>query len=279
MSKPSSNVQLAQAICQLIEAHLEESLTLADLGEHFERSPAQIQRVLKSVLGISPRQYAEACRIERLKHGLKQGRTVTQALFEAGYGSMRQLYERASALLGMTPATYRKGGTGMLICFGLTDCPLGRLLLGATEVGVSAVYLGDEDEELIAELHREYPKATIEESGSHLQDWLGELVAHLEGDRPHLDLPLDVQATAFQWQVWQELQKIPYGSTRTYSEVAEALGQPTASRAVGSACAKNPVSVIVPCHRVLREDGKLGGYRWGLDRKRALLDSEKQNES
>jgi AraC family transcriptional regulator of adaptative response/methylated-DNA-[protein]-cysteine methyltransferase len=175
----------------------------------------------------------------------------------------------------MTPATYRRGGRGMRLRYALSDCPLGRLLLAATERGVSAVYLGDTDGELEKALRKEYPAASVERDDATLRQWLGELLDHLRGQQPHLDLPLDVQATAFQWRVWQELQAIPYGSTRTYSEVAEALGQPKAARAVARACATNPVSVVIPCHRVVREDGSLGGYRWGLKRKRALLDREK----
>ena len=196
------------------------------------------------------------------------------ALYEVGYGSSRGLYERASAQLGMTPATYRRGGRGMCLRYTLADCPLGRLLLAATERGVSAVYLGDADAELEQALAREYPAASVEREAP-LRAWLEELLDHLRGQQPHLDLPLDVQATAFQWRVWQELQKIPYGSTRTYSEVAAALGQPQSVRAVARACATNPVSIVVPCHRVVREDGSLAGYRWGLQRKRALLDQEK----
>ena len=200
------------------------------------------------------------------------------ALYEAGYGSSSRLYERAAAQLGMTPATYGRGGRHTSIRYAVADCPLGRLLLAATDRGVCALYLGDRDGPLEEELGREFPEAQRRREAG-LGDWLAELVAHLEGRRPHLELPLDVQATAFQWRVWQELRAIPYGSTRTYHEIARALGQPTAARAVARACATNPVSVVIPCHRVVREDGDLGGYRWGLERKRALLARERQEAS
>ncbi len=272
------HVGLVRQVCSYIEEHLEEPLTLAVLGEQAGLSPAHLQRVFRRIMGITPRQYADACRLGRLKARLRDERTqtVTTALYEVGYGSSRSLYERASAQLGMTPGEYRRGGKGMCLRYTLADCPLGRLLLAATERGVSAVYLGDRDAVLEKALRKEYPAASVERDDNTLRVWLKELLDHLHGQQPHLELPLDVQATAFQWRVWQELQAIPAGSTRTYGEIAEALGQPTAARAVARACATNPVSVLIPCHRVIREDGELGGYRWGLHRKRALLDREKK---
>jgi AraC family transcriptional regulator of adaptative response/methylated-DNA-[protein]-cysteine methyltransferase len=212
----------------------------------------------------------------RLKERLKEGPNVTTAMYEAGYGSSSRLYERAATHLGMTPATYHRGGKSMQIRYTLVDCPLGRLLLAGTGHGVSALYLGDDDAKLEAALTKEYPAAKVERDDGGLKPWMAELLEHLRGDRPHLDLPLDVQATAFQWRVWQELRKIPYGSTSTYLQIAQALGQPTAARAVARACATNPVSVVIPCHRAVRGDGGLGGYRWGLDRKQQLLDREKE---
>jgi AraC family transcriptional regulator of adaptative response/methylated-DNA-[protein]-cysteine methyltransferase len=265
---------LVRRACRLLEEDLEATPTLSELGAALDVSPAHLQRLFKRFLGLSPRQYAEACRTGRLKQRLREAKTVTTALYEVGFGSSRGLYERATTHLGMTPGTYRRGGKGMRLCYTLADCPLGRLLLAATERGVSAVYLGDRDAALTQALVREYPAAIIERDDKVLRDWLEALLAHLRGQQPHLLLPLDVRATAFQWRVWQELQKIPAGSTRTYGEVAEALGQPTAARAVARACATNPVSVVIPCHRVIRGDGDLGGYRWGLSRKRALLELE-----
>jgi AraC family transcriptional regulator of adaptative response/methylated-DNA-[protein]-cysteine methyltransferase len=268
------HLELVQNACRYIEENLESPLTLSALGEHLGVSPPYLQRTFKRLTGISPRQYADACRLGRLKSRLKKRRTVTMALYEAGYGSSSRLYERAAAQLGMTPATYQRGGPAMQIRYTLVPCPLGRLLLAATERGICALYLGDVDAPLEAALGREYPRAAIQRDDAALKLWLGDLLQHLSGQRPHLKLPLDVQATAFQWRVWQELQRIPYGSTRTYGEIARALGVPTAARAVARACATNPVSVVIPCHRVVREDGGLGGYRWGLKRKRALLDQE-----
>jgi AraC family transcriptional regulator of adaptative response/methylated-DNA-[protein]-cysteine methyltransferase len=273
-----ARVETIRDICRYIEVNLEGPLTLAELGRRAGLSPQHLQRTFKRVTGISPRQYADACRLGRLKSRLRQRRTVTMALYEAGYGSSSRLYERASSQLGMTPATYQRGGRAMDIHYTLTDCPLGRLLLAATERGVSAVYFGDSDASLEAALAREYPAAQITPDNGRLRPWLAELLEHLRGRQPHLDLPLDVQATAFQWRVWQELRRIPHGSTRTYQEIAERLGQPTAARAVARACATNPVSVIIPCHRVVRGDGDLAGYRWGLERKRQLLEQEREGK-
>src|SRR5262245_25661041 len=225
-------------------------------------------------MGISPRQYADACRLGRLKARLRETDTVTTAMYQAGYGSSSRLYERAAAQLGMTPGGYRRGGKGMSIRYTITDSPLGRLLLAGTDRGVSALYLGDGDAELEAALKREYPAAVVRREDGGLGPWLKAVLDHLGGGLPHLDLPLDVQATAFQWRVWQELRKIPYGSTRTYTQVAAALGRPTAVRAVARACATNPVSVVIPCHRVVRGDGDLAGYRWGVARKKKLLAQE-----
>jgi AraC family transcriptional regulator of adaptative response/methylated-DNA-[protein]-cysteine methyltransferase len=274
----AAHVEVVRVVCRYIETNLEEPLTLADLGRQAGLSPQHLQRTFKRVTGISPRQYADACRLGRLKSRLRQRRTVTMALYEAGYGSSSRLYERASSQLGMTPATYQHGGRSMEIRYTLADCPLGRLLLAATERGVSAVYFGDRDAPLEAALAREYPAARISRDDGRIRPWLTELLNHLRGRQPHLDLPLDVQATAFQWRVWQELRRIPAGSTRTYQEIAERLGQPTAARAVARACATNPVSVLIPCHRVVRGDGNLAGYRWGLERKRQLLDREREGK-
>jgi AraC family transcriptional regulator of adaptative response/methylated-DNA-[protein]-cysteine methyltransferase len=271
---PDPQVDLVRSVCRHIEANLEGPLTLADLGDQAGLSPGHLQRTFKRVTGITPRQYADACRLGLLKARLKERRTVTMAMYEAGYGSSSRLYERASSQLGMTPATYQRGGRDMHLGYTVVASPLGRLLLAGTERGVSAVYLGDADGPLEAALAKEYPAARISRDDSGLKPWADAVVGHLGGEQPHLDLPLDVQATAFQWRVWQELRAIPYGSTRTYSEIAAALGQPTAARAVARACATNPVSVVVPCHRVVREDGGLGGYRWGLDRKKKLLAQE-----
>ena len=274
------HLEKVREACRLIEANLESPLTLADLGAAVDVSPAHFQRIFNRITGITPRQYADACRLGRLKTRLRERRTtVTTAMYEAGYGSSSRLYERAAGQLGMTPATYQRGGPAVRIDYATVDSPLGRLLLAATERGVCALYLGDADAPLESALAKEYPAARVERDDGRLTSWLGELLEHLRGRRPHLDLPLDVQATAFQCRVWEELRRIPYGSTRTYREIAERLGRPTAARAVARACATNPVSVVIPCHRVVRGDGGLGGYRWGLGRKQQLLDQEQAGQS
>jgi AraC family transcriptional regulator, regulatory protein of adaptative response / methylated-DNA-[protein]-cysteine methyltransferase len=237
-------------------------------------SAHQLERAFRRVMGISPRQYADTQRMKLLKSRLKKGDDVTTALYEAGFGSSSRLYERAPAQLGMTPAAYRQGGLGMEIHYTVVNSPRGRMLVGATARGISAVYLGSDDVPLETALREEYPRAEIRRDRNGMRDWVGRILEHLRGHEPNLDLPTDVQATAFQRRVWEELRKIPYGATKTYSQVARAIGQPSATRAVARACATNPVSVVVPCHRVVREDGNLAGYRWGLERKRELLEQE-----
>ncbi len=267
---------LVQRICRHIEANLETPLRLAALGREMGVSPYHLQRTFKRLMGISPRQYADAYRLGVLKTRLRKGDDVTTAMYQAGYGSSSRLYERAPAQLGMTPGTYRRGGQGMRIGYTVVDSPLGRLLVAATPRGICAVYLADSDAKIEAELQHEYPNAEVRRNTNGLRQWVAALINHLKGRQPRLDLPLDVQATAFQWRVWQALRAIPYGTTRSYSEIARAIGRPRAVRAVARACATNPASVVIPCHRVVREDGHLGGYRWGLDRKRALLERESQ---
>jgi AraC family transcriptional regulator of adaptative response/methylated-DNA-[protein]-cysteine methyltransferase len=268
-------VAVVQTVCRHIEANMEDTLTLPALGERVGLSPAHLQRVFKRVTGLSPRQYADACRLGRLKSRLKEKSTVTNALYEAGYGSSSRLYERAARQLGMTPGAYRNGAQALTISYTLTNSALGRLLLAATERGVCAVSLGDTDAPLEAFLKSEYPAAEIRRDDARLKRYVEQLLRHLEGQRPHLDLPLDVQATAFQWRVWQELQAIPYGRTRSYREIARRIKRPSAVRAVARACATNPVALVVPCHRVVRSDGGLGGYRWGIERKAKLLAQER----
>jgi AraC family transcriptional regulator, regulatory protein of adaptative response / methylated-DNA-[protein]-cysteine methyltransferase len=280
-------------VCAAIDRHLQTGqglstaaaepedfrLTLQALTATAGMGPYQLERAFRSVMGISPRQYADARRMHRLKSKLKKGDDVTTALYDAGFGSSSRLYERAPSHLGMTPATYRQGGAGMKIRYTIAASPLGRLLVGATERGISAVYLGQDDAPLGAALRQEYPRAEIQRDRNGMEKWVGKILDHLRGHEPNLDLPTDLQATAFQRRVWQELRRIPYGATRTYTQVAKAIGQPTAVRAVARACATNPVSVVVPCHRVVREDGNLAGYRWGLERKRELLAHEAARKS
>lgn len=268
-----------ERICRRIEGNIasesERRLTLAALSAETGLSPHQVERKFRQVLGITPKQFADARRLSRLKIDLQKGENVAAAMYGAGYGSSSRLYERALAQMGMTPATYRRGGAGMRIGYTIVPCSLGRLLVGATTRGISAVYLGESEARLRGALAREYPRAEIRRDANGLGKWVRGILKQLRGREPHVDLPLDVQATAFQRRVWKELQQIPSGSTRSYREVARAIGRPTATRAVARACATNPVSIVVPCHRVVRVDGGLGGYRWGLDRKRALIEQEK----
>lgn len=274
-ARPSSpQIEMIGRACRLIEERADAPFTLADLGKELDASLFHVERTFKRYLGITPRQYADALRLERLKSSLREERDVTTALYEAGYGSSRSLYERAPEQLGMTPATYRRGGRGMEISYTTAHSPLGRLLVARTERGICAVSLGDSDDVLVQDLRAEYPEAAIQRDGGQLGLWVSALVSHLCGSRPQLDLPLDVRATAFQWRVWQELRKIPYGETRSYSQIAKALGRPKAVRAVANACAANPAALVIPCHRVVRDTGEPGGYRWGLERKRALLTRE-----
>ncbi|MGD8624725.1 MAG: bifunctional DNA-binding transcriptional regulator/O6-methylguanine-DNA methyltransferase Ada [Anaerolineae bacterium] len=267
-------VEQARRICRYVEAHLDEPLTLEALGERFHQSPTHLQRTFKEVVGVSPQQYAEACRMGQVRALLRQGNGIGEAAYGAGFGSISRLYDKADAQLGMTPATYRQDGTGVQIGYTLAACPLGRLLVAATARGICAVKLGDDDGALEEALQAEFSQARLRRDDEGLGSWLAAIVRHLEGDLPHLDLPLDVRATAFQRQVWQELQTIPYGETRSYGQVARAIGRPGSARAVAQACAANPAALVVPCHRVVRQDGQVGGYRWGVARKEALLQQE-----
>lgn len=260
--------------CHFIEQHLNEVLRLDELGAELGLSPAYAQRLFKRALGITPRQYAEAQRLKLLKNQLKEDVSVTRTLYEVGYSSSSRLYERAPEQLGMTPITYKLGGMGMHIQYVIVDSPLGRLLVATTERGVCYVGLHDSDEVLEDRLRHEYPAAEIQQDGTRMRPWLEKLMDYLQGKEPHLDLPINIRATAFQWRVWEELRNIPYGETRSYSEIASAIGQPTARRAVAQACKQNPVPLIIPCHRVVRANGDQGGYRWGTERKARLLAQE-----
>jgi AraC family transcriptional regulator of adaptative response/methylated-DNA-[protein]-cysteine methyltransferase len=275
----ASPVAQVQAACDIIQANPERRHTLGSLARRVGVSPFHLQRTFTKLVGISPRAFAETCRLGQLKSALRRGTRVTPALYEAGYGSSSRVYERAGTAFGMTPATYRRGGMGAKIDFTVAESPLGRLLVGATARGVCRVMIGDDDRALEAELRGEYPHAEIRRNDRLLSASVRPLLAYLRGRAPHPDLPLDVRATAFQWRVWRELRAIPYGETRTYQEVAKAIGSPTAARAVARACATNPVALLVPCHRVVRTDGSMGGYRWGIKRKETLLAHERERRS
>jgi AraC family transcriptional regulator of adaptative response/methylated-DNA-[protein]-cysteine methyltransferase len=272
--QPDPWIQKVSRACVLL-ANTNGRTSLSRLTARIGGSPFHFQRNFKRLVGLTPREYADACRLRRAKESLRNGSDVTGAIFDAGYGSSSRFYERAAPMLGMPPSTYRRGGANTHITYTLVDSPLGRLLVAATRRGVCAVAIGSTDAELTRNLIREYPAATLSHSatGGPAQ-WTARIVAHLEGRKPRLDLPLDIQATAFQWQVWKALAAIPYGERRSYSQVAAAIGRPSAARAVARACASNPVAIAIPCHRVVPAAGGVGGYRWGVARKKALLASE-----
>jgi AraC family transcriptional regulator, regulatory protein of adaptative response / methylated-DNA-[protein]-cysteine methyltransferase len=263
-------------ICRFIEQHLDEPLTLDRLGSEFGESPFHLQRRFKAVLGITPRQYADACRLRQLKRNLQAGDSVTRAMYDAGYGSSSRLYERTASQLGMTPDKYRRGAVAASIRYTCADSPLGRMLVAATDRGICSIQFGCSDGELIEGLKREFPFAARKVDSGGLRSWVDALLKHMRGEELDAALPLDIRATAFQRRVWTYLQSIPFGATQSYSQVAKGIGRPTAVRAVARACATNPVAVAIPCHRVVREDGSMGGYRWGMERKKALLALEQQ---
>jgi AraC family transcriptional regulator of adaptative response/methylated-DNA-[protein]-cysteine methyltransferase len=272
----TETVAMVDRACRHIRDNAETPPSLADLADQAGLSAGHFQRLFKQIAGVSPKQYADACRVEQLRARLRDRRTVTEAMLEAGYGSSSRLYERAADHLGMTPRAYQKGGPKEAIRFTVGRSAFGRVLLAATAKGVCAVMLGDSAKELEAELRgEEFPAATVTRADAELREWLQALLDHLAGELPHPDLPLDVRGTAFQRRVWEELRKIPAGTTRTYTEVAAAIGKPEAIRAVARACATNPVSILTPCHRVVGADGSMRGYRWGVERKKQLLEQER----
>jgi AraC family transcriptional regulator, regulatory protein of adaptative response / methylated-DNA-[protein]-cysteine methyltransferase len=263
-------------LCRRLETGDGQPASLADLGRAAGLSPHHLQRTFKRIIGVSPRQYADAVRLKRLKARLRKGGNVTDALYEAGYGSSSRLYEKAPARLGMTPATYQAGGKGTEIAWTIVPCRLGRLLLAATSRGLCAVSLGASDGPLEAFLRDEYPAADLRRDDAALAPLVAPVLGCLDGLDPGVRLPIDVRATAFQWRVYEALRAIPSGATRSYGAIARSLGMLKGARAVARACATNRVAVVVPCHRVVREDGGLGGYRWGIDRKQAILDAERR---
>ena len=284
--RAETDAELVAAACRVIDRHMEEFESLPvieDVCRAVGLSSSRLQRLFKLETGLTPSQYARGKRMERFKALVKKGETVANAVYDAGFGSSSRLYEHAAGQLGMTPATYRKGGAGAIIRYVMTDSALGGLLVAGTTAGICAVKLGDDTQGLVAELEQEFPAATLVGTApdddspdvADLSRWVASLQEYLAGRSTDIDLPLDVLATAFQWRVWRRLQAIPVGETCTYQAMAAELEQPNASRAVGRACATNPVAPIIPCHRAVRKDGGLAGYRWGLHRKEALLDMER----
>jgi AraC family transcriptional regulator of adaptative response/methylated-DNA-[protein]-cysteine methyltransferase len=272
---PHPNSELVEKVCRYIDAHPDEPATLEALSRAIGLSPFHLQRTFKSLTGITPRAYADSRRLQALKAGLREGHSVTRSMYDAGYGSSSRLYERASSQLGMTPLRYRKHGSGVTIRYTIAVSDLGQMLLAATQQGVCSVQFGDSDRALEGALRHEFPQADLQRSDRQLAASVRAIRDRLRGQNVH-PLPLDIRSTAFQRLVWEQLQAIPYGATKSYSEIAKGIGHPRASRAVARACATNPVAVAIPCHRVVRQDGALGGYRWGIKRKQKLLALEQQ---
>jgi AraC family transcriptional regulator, regulatory protein of adaptative response / methylated-DNA-[protein]-cysteine methyltransferase len=279
------NRERMEQLCGYIRAHCidGEPLTLETLSRQAELSPFHLQRTFKAVTGSTPREYVEMCRMEVLKSELRNGKPVTDAIYEAGFGGSSRVYEKVDTRLGMTPREYRQRGKNVAISYASIDSPLGLLLIGATDRGLCFVQFGETEAELLGKLREEYPAASIQKMNEpyspEFGKWTSELLRYLRREQAQLDVPLDVKASAFQMKVWRYLQSIPPGEVQSYSEVAAAIGSPKAVRAVGRACASNRVAIAIPCHRVIRGDGGLGGYRWGLERKRVLLDEERKIRS
>lgn len=264
--------------CRAIEA-AETVPALADLAAAAELSPCHFHRVFKQVTGVTPRAYAAARRAARAAEGLRQAGTVTAAIYEAGYGAASRFYAAAPARLGMTPTAYRRGGEGAAIRFAVGACSLGHVLVAATGTGVCAILLGDDPDALVRDLQDRFPKAALTGGDRGFEAVVAQVVGLVEAPGQGAALPLDIGGTAFQQRVWQALRAIPPGRTATYAEIAQAIGAPKAARAVALACGANPIAVAVPCHRVVRQDGSLSGYRWGVARKRALLDREREDRT
>jgi AraC family transcriptional regulator of adaptative response/methylated-DNA-[protein]-cysteine methyltransferase len=291
LSDPSTAIE---DLCRYIEEHCEERPDLATLAARAGLSRFHLQRTFKTAVGVTPKQYVETYRIGKLKQELRHAKDVTAAVYEAGFGSASRVYERADSRLGMTPKQYRQGGGGVSITYAAIESPVGLgpvgltpvgltavglTMMGATDRGICFVQFGDSREELVEALRREYPAASLQPAADpaprEFRQWMDALSDHLAGARPALELPLDIQATVFQTRVWEYLRSIPYGKVQSYGEVAAGIGQPTAVRAVARACASNRVALVIPCHRVIRGTGDLGGYRWGVERKQALIDRER----
>jgi AraC family transcriptional regulator, regulatory protein of adaptative response / methylated-DNA-[protein]-cysteine methyltransferase len=266
-------------ISRYIETNADVPLRLIDLAQKAGLSPFHFQRSFKAIVGVSPKHYLEALRVKKLKTSLRHSTGIAEAVYDAGFGSSSRVYESGDTRLGMTPNQYRREGRGVTITYATVDSPVGLMMIGATDRGICFVQFGSSRSELLAALRNEYAQAELtpmrEPVHPDFQRWIGSLTNYLAGRQPHLDLPLDIRATAFQMRVWTYLQSIPYGEVQSYGEVAAGIGNPKAVRAVASACAANNVALVIPCHRVIRGTGEMGGYRWGLPRKRTLIDMER----
>ena len=277
----SARVARLVRVAQHIEMHADEALTLSSLAKVAALSPSRLQKQFKAAFGVSPKAYQEAVRMRRFKQSLKDGRKVTDAIFASGFGSVSRVYGEANRSIGMPPRTYRAGGAGEVIVYAGRTTALGLMMMAATDRGVCFVEFGDDEASLVGRLRSEFPKAELTASPARnapeLDAWMEALDQHISAGAPRPDLPLDMRGTAFQVKVWQFLLSIREGDVLSYSEVAAKIDKPRAVRAVASACGKNRIGVLIPCHRVLRGDGGLGGYRWGLERKRALLEAERRS--
>lgn len=273
-------VSRMQRVAEFIAAHAEESLPLTRLAREADMSPHHLQRTFVAALGVSPKAYQSAQRLAQFKARLRDGEAVLDATFEAGYGSTSRVYEQVTGGLGMTPGAYRAGGEGETITYAVRATAMGQLLMAATARGVCQVEFGDEPDLLVARLHDHFPKAAIvpaaDAAREPLDAWMDALDAHVVHGAPRPELPLELRGTAFQIKVWRFLLSVKPGRVVSYGELAEGIGHPDAVRAVGTACGANRIAVLVPCHRALRADGSLGGYRWGLERKRVLLERERE---
>jgi AraC family transcriptional regulator, regulatory protein of adaptative response / methylated-DNA-[protein]-cysteine methyltransferase len=270
----------AEFIAKRQSAEASGPVTLVEVANHCGLSPWHLQRQFKRVMGVSPRQYDDALRLSRLKQGLRRGNGVADATFAAGFGSSSRVYERAGQALGMTPASYAKGGAGAEIAYAIVASPLGKLLVAATKKGLCRVAFGERDQALQEALAGEFPRAaSLKRDEAALKSHIQELLRRIGGKEPARHLPVDIRVTAFQQQVFEALRRIPKGKTGTYGSLAAALGKPGAGQAVGQALSANPVAIAIPCHRILRNDGAIGGYAWGAERKQALIAAEQRGAS
>jgi AraC family transcriptional regulator of adaptative response/methylated-DNA-[protein]-cysteine methyltransferase len=272
----SPNEVFVERITSYIAAHIDEKHTLQSLADTFDVSKYHLQRTFTSVIGVSPRQYIEAKRLELFKNHIKNGEKVDKAMYGSGFSSRSRLYEKVPEKLGMTPTEYREGGSDVSITYSVFQTSITNVLLARTEKGICALYLGDDEEPLIDELMKEFPYAEIIRDEEGLTEFIKPLNDYFEGRDFNPRLPLDIHRTAFQWQVLKAIQEIPPGETKSYSDLAERIGRPKAVRAVANTCGRNPVSVLIPCHRVLRKNGELGGYHWGIKIKKQLLAHEEK---
>jgi AraC family transcriptional regulator, regulatory protein of adaptative response / methylated-DNA-[protein]-cysteine methyltransferase len=280
MLKVQSESSPMEELARFIETHHDEALTLESLAQEAGLSPHHLQRRFKAEIGVSPKEYQEACRLQKLKSGLREQQPVGYAAYDAGFGSLSRVYERLDSRMGMTPVQYRSQGKGLEISYAIAPTSLGEVLMAATDRGICSIQFGVDREQLEDQLRREFPRALIQEMSSRHREqfslWMEQLRQYLDGQSPALDLPLDIQGTAFQIKVWKYLQTIPRGTVASYAEVAKSVGSPGAVRAVAGSCARNGVAIAIPCHRVIRGNGDLAGYRWGTERKRALLEMERK---